>query len=96
MASLEYVWAKWQSGGANQALLPGESREWSVQGFGYRQVVAVTVWPTRGRTSARRILAVENLRTESDSHYYTLTFSVRNVGQSEVPSYTLNFALVDE
>lgn len=96
MATVSYFFSSWTAGHGND-LPAGATHGWSMSGggFDYGDAIMVSAHPIR-RTGARRALAVENVRIESnDGSGSVLSFTVRNVGADSVIGYGLGFGWID-
>lgn len=93
MANVSYWHTFWVDSGET-GLLPGQEHYWTMWGFGFLDVVAVTPGPLNS-SAGDQILMVKDVRSEADSSGgRRLYFTVRNTGPVGAIGYGLNFSFV--
>ena len=92
MANVSYWFGFWQSAGPDSDLLPGEVHNWIAWPINYGDALSVTATPVQG--GLEHILAVENVRMQSDQTGRRIFYTVRNVGQTAVPGYGVGYGYI--
>jgi hypothetical protein len=93
MATVSYWRTFWVDSGET-GLLPGQEHYWTMWGFGFLDVLAVTPAPLNSDVGDQ-ILMVKDVRSEADSSGgRRLYFTVRNIGPVRAIGYGLNFSFV--
>ena len=93
MANVSYWHTSWVDSGET-GLLPGQEHYWTMWGFGFLDVLAVTPGPLKS-SAGDQILMVKDVRSEADSSGgRRLYFTVRNTGPVGAIGYGLNFSFV--
>jgi hypothetical protein len=96
MANMSFFFGSWASSGPANDLPPGAAHGWIMWGFNYGDSVNVTAQPVQSVNEGgpEHILAVENVRMQTDPGGRRLFFTVRNVGNTDVPGYGMGFGMI--
>jgi hypothetical protein len=96
MATVYHAFGYWVSSGFEDVLAPGQAHDWIQWGWGleYGTANTITAHPLMG--DAENVLAVENVRQQTDPNGRRQFFTVRNVGQSDIDGYGIGFSFVND
>jgi hypothetical protein len=96
MANVSFFFGSWVSAGPGNDMPPGSTHSWVMWGFNYGDSVNVTAQPVQSLNQGgpEYILAVENVRMQTDPGGRRLFFTVRNVGPNAVDGYGMGFGMI--
>jgi hypothetical protein len=96
MATVYHAFGSWVSASEDDVLAPGDVHNWVQWGWGldYGTANAITAHPLMG--GEEHILAVENVRQQTDPNGRRQFFTVRNVGQTDVDAYGIGYSFVND
>ncbi|MDQ6898424.1 MAG: hypothetical protein M3072_02780 [Candidatus Dormibacteraeota bacterium] len=96
MATVQYAFGSWVSSGPGDDLQPGNAHDWSQWGggLGYGTANSVSAHPVQG--GEEHILAVENVRLQTDGGGRRTFYTVRNVGQTAVSGYGVGYSFISQ
>ena len=93
MANTSYWQGSWVDAGET-GLPPGDEMYWTMSGFGYGDVIGVTVAPLNSGAGDQELM-VKDARTEADPNGgRRFFFTVRNTGPVRALGYGFNFSLI--
>jgi hypothetical protein len=96
MANVSYWQASWVSMEGSE-MSPGEVHNWWAVPVGYLEVWSVTAVPVAGGEDPPQTLSIGDVQVTADaSGGHTFLFSVKNVGNSYIDGYGVNFGIISQ